>query len=262
MFIKEGFDKFLKWLNLENGNKGQEGIAKKLKYLFIVGDLVDGVGNYSGQEDDLDVKDIYKQYEVFVELVKKIPKRIKVIICPGNHDALRMAEPQPAIGKNYVNELYEMDNVFLVSNPALVNINSSKDFLGFDVLMYHGMSFNYYADNIESIRKEGGLLRADLIMKYLLERRHLAPSHTSTSYIPNREEDILVVNKVPDIFATGHIHRCSVMNYRNVSLINASCWVGQSDFMEKVGLEPEPGRIVLVNLQTRDSMMINFLEEK
>ncbi|MAG52883.1 MAG: hypothetical protein CMH62_02875 [Nanoarchaeota archaeon] len=260
-FLTEGFEKFLKWINGGSGNESQKNIANKIKYLFIGGDLVDGVGIYAGQEDDLDLKDIYEQYNHFTTLIKRIPKEIQIIMCPGNHDALRLTEPQPAIGKEYCEELLKMDNVYMVSNPSLVNIHSNENFQGFDVLLYHGASFNYYIDNVDSIRLSGGYKRADLVMQYLMKRRHLAPTHISTSYIPNIEEDCLVIDKVPDFLLTGHIHRLNVGNYRNVSLINASCWIGQTDFMEKVGLIPQPGKVVVANLQTRDVKVLSFVED-
>lgn len=259
-YVKE-FETFIDWINGKYGDNLQKDIASKLRYLFIGGDLVEGVGIYPGQEKDLEIKDIYKQYNYFTEFIKKIPTHIKIIICPGNHDALRLTEPQPPIGKEYCEELYKLDNVYMVSNPALINIHSNKIFSGFDVLLYHGASFNYYIDNVESIRLNGGYKRADLIMQYLLKRRHLAPTHISTSYIPNSNNDYLVIDKVPDFLITGHIHRLSISNYKNVSLINASCWVGQTDFQEKVGLVPQPCKVVTVNLQTRDTKIINFIED-
>ncbi len=261
VFFEEEFKNFLKWINGNYGNDEQKNIAKKLKYLFIGGDLVEGVGIYPGQEGDLIIKDIYKQYDYFTQLIKKIPNHIQIIICPGNHDALRLTEPQPAIGKEYCKDLTEMNNVYMVSNPALVNIHSSANFSGFEILLYHGASFNYYMDSVESIRQNGGMTRADLVMQFLMKRRHLAPTHIATSYIPNPNSDYLVLDKVPDFLLTGHIHRLSVSNYRNVSLINASCWVGQTDFMEKVGLIPEPCKVVIVNLQTRDMKILNFIED-
>lgn len=261
VFYTEEFNNFLKWVNGNHGSEEHKNMAKKLKYLFIGGDIVEGVGIYPGQENDLTIKDIYKQYDYFTQLIKRVPKHIQIIICPGNHDALRLTEPQPAIGKDYCEELNEMDNVYMVSNPSLVNIHSSLDFAGFDVLLYHGASFNYYMDSVESIRQNGGMTRADLIMQYLMKRRHLAPTHISASYIPNPRADHLVIDKVPDFLLTGHIHRLSVSSYRNVSLINASCWVGQTDFQEKVGLVPEPCKAVIVNLQTRDTKILNFIED-
>ena len=261
LFFRENFEKMIKWLKLEEGEKEQLELARKVKYLFIGGDLVEGIGLYADHDKDCEIKDVYKQYEEFTKLIKNVPSHIKIIICPGNHDALRIDEPQPAIGKDLANDLNEMENVYMVSNPGLVRIHSSKDFDGFDVLLYHGMSFPYYAENVESIRMSGGIKRSDLIMKYLMKRRHLAPTHTAVSYIPDNEKDCLVIDKVPDFLLTGHIHRCSVDSYNNVTLINASCWVGQSDLQEKMGLVPEPGRVVVANLRTRDVKILKFLED-
>ena len=243
-FLERDFNKFLEWLNSEDDE------VKKIKYLFILGDLIEGIGIYPGQEGDLEIKDYYKQYEKFVELIKKVPTRVNIILCPGNHDALRLDEPQPALGENFLGELIERGNVFSVSNPAFVNIGASKDFSGFDVLIYHGGSFAHYADSVDSIRLAGGLKRADLILKFLLKKRHLAPTHTSTSYLAGKRDN-LVIDLVPDFFVGGHIHRCTVENYNNITMINASCWVPQSDYMEKRGMEPEPCRAIIVNLDTR-----------
>ena len=56
-------------------------------------------------------------------------------------------------------------------------------------------------------------------MKSLLQKRHLAPSHGSSLYIPDPKMDSLVTDKVPDIFVTGHIHQIVVSRYKNVDLI-------------------------------------------
>lgn len=257
-FLPEEFKKFLKWINCETGNEKQKETASKVKYIFIVGDLVDGVGVYPNQEEELIIKDIYKQYEECAKLLSQIPLHIKLIICPGNHDAMRIAEPQPPLYKDFAEPIWKLKNVVLVSNPALINIHSSEDFSGFDVLMYHGYSFIYYADNVESIRSEGGIDRSDLIMKFLLKRRHLAPTHTSTLYLPDVNSDPLVINKVPDFFITGHIHKAMAANYRNITTVCGSCWQEKTSFEEKMGLHPEPTRVPIVNLQTREIKILRF----
>ena len=104
-FLKEKFERFLKWINGESGNEQQQEIAKKTKYLFIVGDLVDGVGIYPSQENDLNITDVEKQYEECARLFSQIPKHIKIIISGGNHDALRLAEPQPAFCNYFIKSL-------------------------------------------------------------------------------------------------------------------------------------------------------------
>ena len=157
--------------------------------------------------------------------------------------------------------LFEIPNITMVSNPALVNIHSSEHFSGFDVLMYHGASFPYFGDNVPSIRDKGGIFRCDLIMKFLLQRRHLAPSHSSTLYVPDENSDPLVIEKVPDIFVSGHIHQITAANYRNVSMINSSCWVIQSEDQAKRGIVPHPAKIPIVNLKTREVKIMNFLDD-
>lgn len=257
-FLEKEFKRFLKWINADLGNEEQTNIAKKVKYIFIIGDLVDGCGIYPNQEEELEIKDIYEQYKFCAELLEQIPSHMNLIIAPGNHDAMRIAEPQPPLYKDFAGPLYKLPNVIMVSNPAMVNIHSSKDFPGFDVLLYHGYSFDYFVANVDYIRNNGAYDRADLIMKFLLKRRHLAPTHTSTLYIPNQEEDPLVINKVPDIFATGHLHKAVGANYKNITLICGSCWQSKTTFQEKIGHNPEPCRVPIINLQNRAIKILKF----
>jgi len=257
-FLAEDFEKMLAWFNGEIGNPSQRALAAKVTYVVVIGDLVEGVGIYPGQEEDLIIKDIKEQYRAFAALLRCIPKHIHIICIPGNHDAGRIAEPQPPIYKDFAEELYAMENVTMLSSPSLVTIGIKDGFDGFTLLLYHGYSLIYYADNVPSIRERGGQKRTELIMKFLLQRRHLAPTHKSNLYIPDPDEDPLVIDTVPDIFITGHVHRVSSAVYRGVTLVNASAWCDITENQEKRGLEPQPGRLPLINLQTRDIKVINF----
>lgn len=145
----------------------------------------------------------------------------------------------------------------MVSNPSLINIHKTESFPGFDVLLYHGYSFDYYISNVDTIRKGGGYDRADLIMKFLLNKRHLAPSHSSTLYLP-LEYDPLVIDKIPDFFVSGHLHKSSISSYNNISLICSSCWQSKTLFQEKMGHHPEPSRVPIINLKTRAMVLMNF----
>jgi DNA polymerase II small subunit len=257
-FLSEEFTKFLKWINGDIGSDSQREIIQKIGYIFIAGDLVDGVSIYPNQDNELVIKDVYDQYEECAKLLSKIPRHIKIILCPGNHDAMRIAEPQPEFYKDFSKALYDIPNAIKVSNPALVNIHKSEGFPGIDVLLYHGYSFDHYVANVDYLRENKGYQHPDLIMKFLLQRRHLAPTHSSTLYIPDANKDNLVIDRVPDIFVTGHIHKCSVASYRNVTLICGSCWQAKTVFQEKVGHEPEPCRVPIVNLQTRQVRILKF----
>ncbi len=259
LFLEQAFEKFLRWINGKVGNETQRAIASKVKYIFITGDLVDGVGIYPSQEEELTIKDLKEQYKEFIRLLSQIPAEKEIILAPGNHDGVHLAEPQAPFLDKYSPELFTLPNVITVSNPAMVNIGKSNTFSGFDVLMYHGYSFDYYVSNVESIRNNGGYRRADLIMQFLLKRRHLAPSFTSTPYFPGHEEDPLLIKKIPDFFLSGHIHYSNVANYRGVTLISGSCWQAKTSFQEKLGHEPEPARVPIVNLKTREVKVLKFL---
>lgn len=257
-FLEEEFRRFLKWMNGGLGNQQQREMASKVKYVIIAGDVVDGVGVYQDQYDELSVKDVQDQYKLCADYLSEIPGHVKIIISPGNHDAVRAAEPQTAFSGDFAAPLLKLPNLIPVSNPGIVNIDASEGFPGFDVLIYHGYSFDYYVANVDSIRRQGGYERADLIMKFLLQRRHLAPAHTSTLILPDQSVDPLFIGTVPDIFATGHIHRTSVSDYKGVALINSSCWQGLTKFQERMGHTPQPSRVPVFNLKTRATKIINF----
>lgn len=264
LFLEEEFRNFISWINQQSGTQEQKNIAQKVKYIFIVGDSIDGVGIYPGQEKELKIKDAYEQYKEFCKYITQIPQDIKIIISTGNHDTVRLAEPQPKLTKELCAPLLEMHNITLVGNPVVVNIHSSNEFPGFDVLMYHGYSYDYYGNNVESIRNSGRHIsdKTDLIMKFLLQKRHLAPAYTSTQYIADATQDPLIIEKTPDFFISGHIHKSTISTYRGVQLISGSCWQAKTAFQEKVGHEPEPCRVPIINLKTRQVKILRFDGQK
>jgi DNA polymerase II small subunit len=257
-FLEENFLRFIKWLNAEVGDKKQREEALKIKYLFITGDTIDGVGIYPRQEELLNIKDIKKQYEKLAELLGKIRKDVKIILCPGQHDAVRVAEPQPFIGKDYGNALYKLENVILVSNPAMVEITNGGGKRGFRILMYHGASLMRYVNEIESLRLSNAPDNPVKIVKELLKRRHLASMHSSVIYIPNGKQDPLLIREVPDIITTGELHKADVDIYNNILIICSSCWQTTTPFEEKVGSHPDPCKVPVLNLKNREIKILDF----
>jgi DNA polymerase II small subunit len=258
LFCKNEFIKFINWLKGDIGSIENKRTASKVKYIFISGDLIDGIGIYPGQDNELTIKDIYQQYEECARYFKMIPSHIKIIVCAGNHDAVRLSEPQPKLCPDFAKSIYEIPNVTIVTNPGMVKIHEKEDFSGFDVLLYHGYSFDYYVQEVKTIRENGKYKNPEQIMKFLLRRRHLSPTHGFNPYIPDTDDDPLVIANLPDFFITGHIHYASASTYRNITMICGSCWQGKTPFQEKLGHEPEPCRVPLVNLQTRAIKMLRF----
>lgn len=265
-FLEKNFNKFIDWLSNNDCDEKQKKILEKIRYLFVVGDTIEGVGVYPGQEKNLVIKDIKKQYEVLSEFYKKVPKHITIIQCAGQHDAVRIAEPQPAVGEDFAKYLYEVENLHLVSNPSLIEIesdnclkNGNKCEDGIKILMYHGASMHGIINEIEELRLSKAHSTPAKVIKHMLLRRHLAPTHGLTIYIPN--EDFMLIKEIPDIITTGDLHRTDIDSYNNILIIANSCWQSMTDFEEKMGNIPDPCKIPILNLRTREIRILDFSDD-
>jgi len=231
-FLEKEFESFVSWLS------SPDPISRKIRFILVGGDVVDGVGIYPNQDKELVLEDVENQLKKFVELIDKIPKYVKIIIMPGNHDPGRRALPQPAIPKKYNNELWNRENFVMVGNPSMVSLNGVK------VLMFHGQSID------DIVRTTPGLSydKPAKVMRHLLQARHLSPIYGSTTPIAPELEDMLTIDEVPDIFHTGHVHVIEMEFYRGVLMLNSGTWQSQTPFQASVGINPTPGVAVIVNL--------------
>tara|TARA_Y100000310_G_scaffold174669_3_gene174786 strand:+ start:13698 stop:15272 length:1575 start_codon:yes stop_codon:yes gene_type:complete len=255
LFLKDSFMRFIDYLN--GKVPGTEEEVSKIKYLFLVGDLVTGVGNYPNQEGDLEIKDLEEQYLQLAGLLGKIDKRIKLIVSAGNHDGVRLMEPQPILDERYAWPLYDLENIHFTSNPSEVNIGSRHDFYGFNILTYHGFSYPYYVNNVSRLMLGKCMNQPDEIMKYLLRARHLSPSHASNQFFPSHEDN-LVIRDVPDIFVSGHTHKSAVSYYNNILIISVSCWESLTSYQIKFGNNPDHCKVPMFNLKTRSVKILDF----
>jgi len=247
-FDEAAFNKFIKWLNGNYGGEDQQELANSVKYLVIGGDLVDGIGVYPNQEKELKIKDIYEQYEEAARLLGNITD-IPIILSPGNHDATRLAEPQPAITEKYAKELCEQKNIEMVSNPSLVNLDGIK------VLVYHGRSFD---DIVMAIN---GYTHADTdnMMRLLLEKRHLAPIYGERTALASEFEDYHVIEELPDVLHTGHVHINSYAKYKGVHLLNSGTFQEQTEFQKIYNIEPTCGQVPI--LTNNKFKLLNFRDD-
>ena len=245
-FLNREFQDFLNWIN---GHSGDLEVVSKIRYVVIAGDLVDGIGVYPGQEEELTELNLSKQYDEFAGLMAQIPKSIKIFVSPGNHDATRQALPQPPIFKRYAKTLYEMDNVILLGDPCLVRLH------GVNTLVYHGQSL------VDIVGSSPGITfdKPAEAMKVLLKARHLAPTHGSTR-VALEEDDKLVIKIVPNIFHCGHIHTVQTLKYKGTLLVNSGTWQDQTQFQKRMGIVPNPAIAVIVDLNSlKVKMMKNFI---
>ena len=201
-----------------------------------------------------------EQYSLLASYLKRVPKHITMFMCPGQHDASRVAEPQPLIDRKYAPELYEIENLVLVTNPCIIKfLEKEKEFR---VLMYHGASIHGFINEIKELRDMKAHRCPAKAVRHMLKRRHLATTHGAVVYIPNESKDPLVIEEVPNILCTGEVHRLDVENYNGTLIITGSCWQAQTDFEEKTGNVPDPAKVPVYNLKTGELKIYDFLDEE
>ena len=238
-FLTSQWGKMIHWFN-------NDPLARTVKYFVLSGAGVDGVGIYPGQERHLTIKDLFKQYSELARMLEEIPDWVDVVMLPGNHDAVRPAEPQPALDPE-VQQDYS--NTVFVGNPCDFSLH------GVRVLSYHGKSIDDFVATLRSVTYS----RPEMAMKAMLERRHLAPSWGGKTPLSPEPEDRLVIPVIPDIFVTGHVHGHFVGNHKGTTMVHSSTWQDQTDFQRMLGFQPKPCVLTVVNLHTYATASINFV---
>ncbi|MGB9133591.1 MAG: DNA-directed DNA polymerase II small subunit [Methanosarcina sp.] len=245
-FLEDSWLEFLDFLKGESDSEAMRELAASIRYLVVAGDLVDGIGIYPDQEMELDILDVYDQYRKAAEYFREIPEHIRVIISPGNHDAVRQAEPQPALPERIQADFPQ--NVIFVGNPALVDLD------GVRILIYHGRSID---DLVASIPGVSYQEPAGAVLE-MVKRRHLAPTYGSRVSISPEKKDYFIIDPVPDIIHTGHVHTLGIQRHKNVLLVNSGTWQDQTEFQKRVNLMPVPARVPIVDLADFDVKVLGF----
>jgi DNA polymerase II small subunit len=232
-FLEDSWLKFIDWLDDD------------INYLVIAGDVVDGIGIFPGQDKELAISDIYEQYEKAAQYLNAVPKHIKIIISPGNHDAVRQAEPQPRFPER-ITKMFRKDIIF-VGNPAMVDI-------GVKVLIYHGRSMDDIIASIPGFSYN----EPAKPMHEMLKLRHLSPIYGGRVSIAPEKKDHFVIDEIPDILHCGHVHTVGVSRYRDVLAINSGTWQSQTEFQKRMNLQPMPARATVVDLSGMEYKIMDF----
>ncbi|MHA2183165.1 MAG: DNA-directed DNA polymerase II small subunit, partial [Promethearchaeota archaeon] len=238
-FESKLWKRFIDLLNGRIGNNAQKERAGKIKYLIINGDLVDGIGIYPTQKNDLVISNIYQQFSKATEMLSEIPDYIKIIYSSGNHEPVRNALPRPAVPKKYSGELMDQD-IVCIGNPSIVQTH------GVNTLIFHGdsiLDINMLIPGLENNKPAE-------TMKELIQCRHLAPIYGKKTQLAPIRKDWLIIDKIPDIFHTGHIHINDMASYNKILLVNSGCFQSQTDFMKSLGIHPTPGILSIIDLDT------------
>ncbi len=245
-FLADSFKQFTKWLKGQIGDERSKELARRVKYLIIAGDIVDGIGIYPTQEEDLILTDIYEQYELAAKYLEEIPEHIKTIAIPGGHDATRIALPQPAVPKEYAEPLYEI-GVEMLGGPSQISVHNVE------ILIYHGESLSdvMAAIPIDQTKPHKAMIE-------LIKGRHLCPIFGNTPIAPE-PQDWLVIERVPDILHCGHMHINDTGGYRGVILLNSGTFESQTSYQKSMGLEPTPAKPIILDLQSYKITQLDFL---
>ena len=237
-FLEAQWHKMVRWFNTDP-------LARTIKYLVLSGDCVDGVGIYPGQDKELLIKDFYKQYSSFAELVELLPDWVECIMLPGNHDAVRPAEPQPTLEPEIQQDY---NSTIFVGNPCDFSLD------GVRILSYHGKSIDDFVAGLRNVTYKDPVEA----MRQMLRRRHLAPQWGGKTPLSPEPEDGLVIREVPDIFVTGHVHGHACVDFRGTTLIQSSTWQDQTSYQRMLGFQPKPCILTVVNLGTHKTLTIPF----
>jgi len=244
-FMEKEFAEFVLWLS------SPDPVARKVRFLLVCGDIVDGIGIFPNQDKELLLMDVDEQMAKAAQLLDKIPKHIKVFIIPGNHDPGRRALPQPAIPEKHNMGLWNRENFFMLGNPSVIVVNGVK------ILMFHGQSL----DDVVGTTPGLSYAQPARAMRALLRTRHLSPIYGKRTPIAPELEDFMVINDVPDIYHSGHIHVVDLEMYKGTLIVNSGAWQTQTPYQASVGINPTPGIAVIVNLATMKVFTKNFVED-
>ena len=242
-FCAKEFERMIKWLK---GAGQYKEIAEKIGYLLVVGDVADGIGNYPRQEYDLVVKDVFEQYKLVHEFLEMMPDHIKIIIIPGNHDSVRLSEPQPAIREEMIGKL---PNVTSIGNPGFVNIE------GFETILYHGVSIGSITSNIPGMSPA----KPEEAVVELLKRRCLSPIYDESNVAPEHS-DYHFIDKC-DIITTGHMHKNGYTEYRGCVVVASGTWQVLTEYQVKQGHVATPCILPAYNLKDGRVSHLDFKEE-
>jgi DNA polymerase II small subunit/DNA polymerase delta subunit B len=157
--------------------------------------------------------DISSKKEDIISFFQDLPKNIFKVYQPGEID------PSLDVGD------------LKITNPSLVKVEDK-----IIVFSYHGNLLSEYSKIWSNISPEA-------ILMNLLKKRNINPIFNLDNKI--YDEDVFLLDIVPDILVTGHLHKPGILNYKGTTIISNGSFITQPIFW-------------MVNLKTRESLKIDF----
>ncbi|MHA2166067.1 MAG: metallophosphoesterase [Candidatus Hodarchaeales archaeon] len=250
LYGAEGFSKkllshLIAFLNEEIENPAIPFSPREIEVIIIVGDLVEG----TSQNTESELIDSYEtQYSQLADLLAKIPSRIQIITIPGEHDASQLAIPQPAIDKKIGSSMYKLSNVKNHGNPLRLTINGMK------CLVFHGQGSDKIFQNNFKIKEHDSING----FSQLLEYRHLSPEYGSFTSIAPYSKDYLVINEIPDVFITGHLHYANSGIYKGVRIASCGSLKHPKPENSEIGKKSSFGVFPLIDTKTGEITLFDL----
>lgn len=185
------------WKSYNNMLNFLDDKNRKIKYILHAGDLVNKFGKCTNNNIN--------------DFLGLIPKRIKMLIIPGNHDIItNLTIPQNPMK-------YDVpSNIRFITNPSMLYHKQNK------ILITHGEGL--FAVDIRDMKNAiGTMLKSRLLSNDV--HQHLA----------DNKIDYTVINEIPNILHIGHTHNAFTMNYHGIRVISTGSWINNMDAIKEKG---------------------------
>ena len=240
-FEVEIFDRFIR--HISKGSSSVPG-NECPDIIVIIGDIVHGTWNHNhGTNESSRFPSIQSRYEYLLEKISQVPKKTKIIIIPGEHDATRRSLPQPPIIQSWIRTSTKNTNIFLRENPCWLSIGNCM------ILLFHGQGF-------EKMGKIARLCESPLeFLVECLEQRHLSLQWGSEMLAPE-PVDYLTVQNQPDLFISGHLHSAAVGKYKETLLVTSGTFSAQRPPLPRI--TPTIGAVPFIDLTTLKAQIVTL----
>jgi len=225
---------------------------KDLRAVVHLGDLCDSRGVFPTQEKELIIKSFADQYKTAAAHLSKLRQDIPVFLLPGNHSLGGASNKIPAPSVPLTEDtapLHSLPNIRPLSDPAELIINNK-----IRILLTHGVSLHaiFVAYGLSPMTES-----IIIAMRAFLQHRHLSPIYgVRQSQVVPTHEDYLVIDNVPHLIASAHIHIAAQGEYKGVKLLNTGSMQAETPYMRSQGIIVTPPSYAILdisngNIETR-----------
>lgn len=146
--------------------------------------------------------------------------------------------------KNFFSSFNSKEKIFVtgeIDKKVDVDAKVFKEFAflnleGLIVLVMHGFLLEKYLKNFGNVR--------DMLLE-ILKKRHLSPTFDVKLCV---NDEILMIDPIPDIFACAHFHNASLTNYKGTTIISTGSFITQPIYW-------------IINLKSREILKLDLREK-